>query len=307
MSVRHLPFFLLLIIIPVLGLSPATSLVLGIAVGVFFVQPFPSGVKTVSKYLLQASIVGLGFGMDLGKVAAAGGDGFFYTLLSLAAALAVGFMLGRWLKLDPSISYLISVGTAICGGSAIAAVSSVMKTDEKNVSVSIGIVFILNAVALLVFPVIGHYFAMDEHTFGIWSAIAIHDTSSVVGATAHYGTGDTALMTATTIKLARALWIIPITLFTAWFFRSEKSASVFPWFILFFLVASAIYTYLPFPAPLAQWVVRAAKTGFSITLFLIGSGITRAALRSVGFRPMLHGVLLWLLILSASLFLLLSA
>jgi uncharacterized integral membrane protein (TIGR00698 family) len=307
MSVKNLPFFLILITIPVLGISPAASLVLGIAVGVLFIQPFPSRVKTISKYLLQASIVGLGFGMDLGKVAAAGGEGFIYTLLSLAAALAVGFMLGRWLKLDPAISYLISVGTAICGGSAIAAVSSVMKTDEKNVSVSIGIVFILNAVALLVFPVIGHYFSMDEHTFGIWSAIAIHDTSSVVGATAHYGTGDTALMTATTIKLARALWIIPITLFTAWFFRSEKSASVFPWFILFFLVASAIYTYLPFPASLARGVVKASKTGFSVTLFLIGSGITRSALRSVGFRPMLHGVLLWLLILSVSLFLLLSA
>lgn len=299
---RRLPFYLFLLVILSAGVSPSLSLLLGLAVGVLFTNPHPAPTKVVSKYLLQASIVGLGFGMDLMKVAAAGSDGFMYTLVSLVATLTAGYLIGKWLRLDSAMSYLISVGTAICGGSAIAAVSSVMKPDERNVSVSIGIVFILNAVALLVFPPIGRYFGLDEHSFGVWAAIAIHDTSSVVGAASQYG--DTALMTATTIKLARALWIIPITLFTARYFHSGKSGASFPWFILWFLAASAVSTYLPVPAEISGVVVRLAKTGFSVTLFLIGSGITREALRSVGLRPMIHGVVLWLLVLSVSLFLL---
>ena len=298
----RLPFYLFLAIILVTGASPALSLLLGLVIGIFFTHPHPSPAKSISKYLLQASIVGLGFGMDLVKVAAAGSDGFLYTLLSLAATLTAGYFLGKWLRLETAMSYLISVGTAICGGSAIAAVSAVMKPDERNVSVSIGIVFILNAVALLVFPMIGSYFGLDEHTFGIWAAIAIHDTSSVVGAAAQYG--DTALMTATTIKLARALWIIPVTLFTARYFHADKSGAAFPWFILWFLAASAASTYLSIAPEISNTIVRFAKTGFSLTLFLIGSGITRDALRSVGLRPMVHGTLLWLLVLTVSLFLL---
>ncbi|MFM2135417.1 MAG: hypothetical protein RL021_817 [Bacteroidota bacterium] len=299
-NLRRLPFYLFLLVILAAGLSPSLSLLLGLVVGVFFTNPHPTQAKSVSKYLLQASIVGLGFGMNLMKVAAAGSDGFIYTLISLVATLSIGYLIGKWLRLESAMSYLISVGTAICGGSAIAAVSAVMKPDERNVSVSIGIVFILNAVALLVFPPIGRHFGLDEHSFGVWAAIAIHDTSSVVGAASQYG--DTALMTATTIKLARALWIIPITLITARYFHSGKSGASFPWFILWFLAASAVSTYLPVPAEISAVIVRFAKSGFSLTLFLIGSGITRDALRSVGLRPMIHGVVLWLLVLSVSLF-----
>lgn len=300
---KPLPFYLLLLTALVLQTNPGESLLLGLLVGLFFTQPHALLVKKTTKYLLQVAIVGLGFGMNFNAVVAAGGDGFLFTLFSLILALGLGHLLGRWLKLDSAISYLISVGTAICGGSAIAAVSQAMRTEERNISVSIGIVFILNAVALFIFPPIGHWFNLSQHEFGIWSAIAIHDTSSVVGAAAQYG--DEALQTATTIKLARALWIIPMTALTARFFKSGSSASGFPWFILFFLAASAATTYFNFSKAVTAPLVSAAKVGFSITLFLIGTGITRDALKKVGLRPMLHGALLWLIIMSAALMFLL--
>lgn len=275
---------------------------LGLVTGIFFKQPYQKQVKKVTKYLLQVSIVGIGFGMNLQKVLSAGSDGFVFTLLSLAAAMGLGYLLGRWLKIDQRISYLVSVGTAICGGSAIAAVSQVLKADERDISVSIGIVFILNAVALFIFPPIGHFAGLDENSFGIWAAIAIHDTSSVVGASAQYG--DSALMTATTIKLARALWIIPMTLLTALLFRTKSSAAAFPWFILFFLLASAVATYTAIPIEFSASVVKLAKTGFSVTLFLIGSGLSKDAIRHVGVKPLIHGVVLWIVILTTSLLLL---
>lgn len=302
---KAIPFFIGLAAVVLLQLAPSFSLLIGIAIGLFFIQPFPARTKLVTKYLLQVSIIGLGFGMDLHKVLAAGSSGFWYTLLSLSAALVAGYFIGKWLKIDPAISYLISAGTAICGGSAIAAVSQVMNVDEKKISVSIGIVFILNAVALLVFPPIGHFFGLTEGVFGIWSAIAIHDTSSVVGAAAQYG--DEALSVATTIKLARALWIIPLTIATSYFFRTKNSSASFPWFILFFLIASSASTYFGLSKELTTPIIRISKLGFSVTLFLIGTGISKTALRSVGVRPLLHGVILWLLILSTSLFLLLNA
>ncbi|MEY4594199.1 MAG: hypothetical protein RIQ47_609 [Bacteroidota bacterium] len=296
---RQLPFYILLLVVLLFQITPGESLLLGLLVGLFFVQPHPSVVKKSTKYLLQAAVVGLGFGMNFKAVVAAGSDGFLFTLFSLTIALGLGYLLGRWMKLDNAISYLISVGTAICGGSAIAAVSQAMRTDERNISVSIGIVFILNAVALFIFPPIGHWLGLSQHEFGVWSAIAIHDTSSVVGAAAQYG--DEALQVATTIKLARALWIIPLTALTARYFKSGNSTSGFPWFILLFLAASAATTYFNFSKEITTPLVSAAKAGFSITLFLIGTGITRDALRKVGFRPMLHGVLLWLIIMSAAL------
>jgi len=299
------PFFLALAVILIFSVTPASSLLIGVAIGLTLGQPFPSYTKHVTKHLLQASIVGLGFGMDLHKVLAAGSDGFWYTPLSLTSALIAGHFIGRWLKVDAAISYLISVGTAICGGSAIAAVSQVMHADNRKVSVSIGIVFILNAVALLIFPLIGHHFRLDENTFGIWAAIAIHDTSSVVGAATDYG--NEALAVATTIKLARALWIIPVTFLTAYFFKSEKSKAAIPWFIVFFLAASAINTYFGFPKQITEDVLKTAKAGFSVTLFLIGTGISKEALRAVGIRPLLQGVILWVLILTTSLILLLSS
>lgn len=293
-------FGLSLVLILVFFLSPSLSLVLGLLIGIVFGNPFPVQSKTVTKYLLQAAIVGLGFGMNFTKVMEAGKDGFVFTMLTISAAMGIGFLLGRILKVERIISYLISVGTAICGGSAIAAVSQVVDADQKDISVSIGTVFILNAIALFIFPPIGHYFGLTQQQFGIWAAIAIHDTSSVVGASSHYG--NEALMVATTVKLARALWIIPLALLTALVFKKQSSTSAFPYFILFFLVASLINTYTHIPDSVTRFILVASKTAFSITLFLIGAGISIKTIRAVGVRPLLQGVILWMFILVSSLF-----
>lgn len=292
-------FFISLAAIIGFALAPTFALSLGLLCGIVFGNPFPKQTKSVTKHLLQFSIIGLGFGMNFGKVIEAGKDGFVFTLVSLSAAMGLGFILGKLLKVDKVISYLISVGTAICGGSAIAAVSQVIGADEKEISVSIGTVFILNAVALFIFPIIGHAVGLSQQQFGIWAAIAIHDTSSVVGAASHYG--NEALMTATTIKLARALWIIPMALLTSVVFKKQSSASSFPWFILLFVGASILNTYLNIPVETTTLILKISKTGFSVTLFLIGSGISVAAIKEVGARPLLQGVLLWVIILFSSL------
>jgi uncharacterized integral membrane protein (TIGR00698 family) len=276
------------------NLPPTFSLALGLFIGIFSIQPFPAKTRTFTKYLLQFSVIGLGFGMEIGSVMSAGKDGFLFTILTIVLAMSLGFMIGRFLKVERVISYLISVGTAICGGSAIAAVSQVMDADDKDISVSIGTVFILNAVALFVFPAIGHLAGLGQQQFGLWSAIAIHDTSSVVGAASNYGTE--ALMTATTVKLARALWIVPLALLTSFIFRRNNSASAFPYFILFFILASAINSYLNIPEKVSHTIVSLAKTGFSLTLFLIGTGISVSKIKQVGARPLLQGVILWLMI-----------
>lgn len=280
-------------------LSPVTSLLMGMVNVMFFGNPFPRATKMTLKYLLQISIIGLGFGMNFTKVVAAGKDGFVFTLLTIGTSIGLGFIIGRLLKVERIISYLISVGTAICGGSAIAAISQVVEADENDVSVSIGTIFILNAVALFIFPTIGQVFHLSQEQFGIWAAIAIHDTSSVVGAATHYG--NEALMIATTIKLARALWIIPLVLITSVIFKKQSPASVFPWFILFFVLASLTNTYIALPTVFTQNILIISKTGFSLTLFLIGLGISPAKLKIVGFRPFLQGVILWLIILICSL------
>lgn len=280
-------------------LSPTTALLMGMAAVVIFGNPFPKATKSILKYLLQVSIIGLGFGMNFTKVVEAGSDGFVFTLLTIGVAIGLGFIIGRLLKVERIISYLISVGTAICGGSAIAAISQVVDADENDVSVSIGTVFILNAIALFIFPVIGNAFNLSQEQFGIWAAIAIHDTSSVVGASAQYG--NESLMVATTIKLARALWIIPLAIITSVIFKKQSSASTFPWFILLFVLASLANTYTSLPATLTENILILSKTGFSLTLFLIGLGISPSKLKSVGFRPLLQGVILWLIILICSL------
>lgn len=287
------------LLIIILQLQPTIALLMGMVVVFIFGNPYPKTTKVTIKYLLQASIIGLGFGMNFTKVVEAGRDGFVFTLLTIGFSIGLGFIIGRLLKVDRIISYLISVGTAICGGSAIAAISQVVDADENDVSVSIGTVFILNAAALFIFPVIGHTFNLSQEQFGIWAAIAIHDTSSVVGAAANYG--NESLMIATTIKLARALWIIPLALITSIIFKKQSSASSFPWFIMFFVFASIINTYLSLPETFTQNILTFSKTGFSITLFLIGLGISPAKLKIVGLRPLLQGVILWLTILICSL------
>jgi uncharacterized integral membrane protein (TIGR00698 family) len=280
-------------------LQPTVALLIGLTGVLIFGNPFPKITKTLTKYLLQVSIIGLGFGMNFTKVIEAGREGFAFTILTIGVAIAMGFIIGRLLRVERIISYLISVGTAICGGSAIAAISQVVDADENDVSVSIGTVFILNAVALFIFPTIGHAMNLTQEQFGIWSAIAIHDTSSVVGAASRYG--NEALMIATTVKLARALWIIPLAIITSLVFRKVNKASALPWFILMFVVASILNTYLQLPQSMTSKVLIVSKVGFSLTLFLIGLGITPARLKSVGFRPLLQGILLWVIILVGSL------
>lgn len=299
-NLKAILFFVLIGLIIFFKLSPSLSLVLGLAMGIFTGNPFPAKTKVATKYLLQGSVIGLGFGMNFTAVVAAGKDGFVFTLLTITSAIGLGFLLGRIFKVEKVISYLISVGTAICGGSAIAAISQVVEADEKDISISIGTVFILNAVALFIFPPIGHYFGMTQEQFGIWSAIAIHDTSSVVGAASHYG--NESLLIATTIKLARALWIIPLAFLTSFIFKKQSKASAFPWFILFFVIASLVNTYVNIPEFVKAGILSLSKIGFSLTLFLIGTGISLKNIKAVGPRPLLQGIALWVIILSGSLF-----
>ena len=294
-------FFAFPVMVIVFSWSPGVALLLGLIIGLLFTNPFPLQSKVLIKYLLQASIIGLGFGMNISKVMEAGRDGFVFTLVTISFAMGIGYILGILFKVDRVISHLISCGTAICGGSAIAAVSQALKAEDNEISVSIGTVFILNAIALFIFPPIGNYFNLTQEQFGIWSAIAIHDTSSVVGAASKYG--NEALMIATTIKLARALWIIPLVLLTSFIFKNKNSSWDFPWFIIFFVAASLINSTFHLPEKLTMNIVAIAKTGFSITLYLIGTGISVASLRKVGARPMLQGVTLWIIIIVASLFL----
>jgi len=292
-------FFIAFILIIVFQLSPTVALILGITGATILGNPFAASSKVLLKYLLQVSIIGLGFGMNFTRVVEAGRDGFVFTLLTIGFSIGLGFIIGRFLKVERIISYLISVGTAICGGSAIAAISQVVEADENDVSVSIGTVFILNAIALFIFPMIGTVFHLSQEQFGIWAAIAIHDTSSVVGAAANYG--NESLMIATTIKLARALWIIPLAIITSVIFKKQSRVSSFPWFILFFVLASLVNTYLVLSPVVTQNILTAAKVGFSLTLFLIGMSISPAKLKIVGFRPLLQGIILWIIIMICSL------
>lgn len=274
--------------------SPPIALALGLALALLVGNPYEHVSGRLSKALLQWSVVGLGFGMNLSSVWVASKTGFALTVMTIAGTLLFGWILGRALKMDRTTSLLISSGTAICGGSAIAAVGGVLDADRRAMSVSLGTVFILNAVALFIFPVIGHALQMGQQQFGLWAAIAIHDTSSVVGAATKYG--DQALEMATNVKLARALWIFPIAIGLALTRPKRAGAVKFPWFILWFLAAAAVCTYWPRGGETYQWIVVAAKRGLTLTLFLIGATLSREAIKSVGLRPLIQGVLLWILV-----------
>jgi uncharacterized integral membrane protein (TIGR00698 family) len=278
--------------------SPPLALALGLVFALTLGHPYPQHNSKATKLLLQISVVGLGFGMNLAKVVEAGRTGFLFTVATIVGTLGLGWLAGRAMHIDPSTSHLISSGTAICGGSAIAAVGPVINASDEEMSVSLGTVFILNSVALFVFPLIGHRLGMTQGEFGVWSAIAIHDTSSVVGAASKYGAE--ALAIATTVKLTRALWIVPLTLATAFFFKKTAKITI-PWFILWFVVATIIRTYSPVALP---WdaIVKVARIGLTITLFLIGAGLSRKSLARVGARPLLLGILLWITISAVSLF-----
>ena len=296
-------FFTLVVVC--LMISPPAALALGLILAFTIGNPFPSETKKTTKYLLQVSVVLLGFGMNLASVVKAGKNGILFTIATIFGTLVLGFLIGKLLKINDKISALISSGTAICGGSAIAAVAPAIDADADETSVSLGTVFILNSVALFVFPIIGHSLNLTENQFGVWSAIAIHDTSSVVGAAAKYG--DEALRIATTVKLARALWIAPVALLFAFLYRaksSEKKTKIaIPWFIFLFLLATVIRTYTPAEVPpsIFDSLVNLAKAGLTVTLFLIGASLSRETLKNVGIKPLIQGVLLWLVISLVSL------
>ena len=277
-----------------LWVSPAVALFMGIAIALTIGAPYPKSNKKLSKYLLQAAVVGLGFGMNLHSALAAGKEGMLFTIVSVVGVMVVGVTLGKLLGVNPKNAYLISSGTAICGGSAIAAVSPIIDADDNDTSLALATIFILNAIALFIFPPIGEALGLSQQQFGTWAAIAIHDTSSVVGAGAAYG--EEALQVATTIKLTRALWIFPLALISILVFRSKGKKIAIPWFILFFILAMVANTYLSIPAEVSGVIVKVAKKALSLTLFLIGCGLSLGAIRKVGAKPLILGVVLWALI-----------
>ena len=281
--------------------TPPVALFLGLVFALLCGQAYPKFNKKVSKKLLQYSVVGLGFGMNLYASLASGKEGMMFTVISVIGTMLIGMFIGRkMLKLSRDTSYLISSGTAICGGSAIAAVGPVIKARESDMSVALATIFVLNAIALFVFPVLGQWLGLSQQEFGTWAAIAIHDTSSVVGAGAAYG--EEALQVATTIKLTRALWIIPLALATSFIFRSEGKKVSIPWFILWFIVAILVNTYVLCGMPeVGKAISGLARKGLVITMFFIGASLSTNVLKAVGVKPLVQGVLLWLVISIGSL------
>lgn len=300
--------------------TPPIALTVGMAVALTLGNPYSAFTKKSSKTLLQACVVFLGFGMDLGVVLRAGRDGLVFAAITIVGTCAAGMLLGRLLKMSSKLSALVSCGTAICGGSAIAAVGSVIAAGEGEMTVAMGTVFMLNAVALYVFPPLGHALHLSQTQFGTWAGVAIHDVSSVVGAASQYGA--TSLQVATAVKLSRALWIIPVTVAAAAFFRQPTPVAVtsntigfdpnqtparhkgkmqVPWFIGLFLLASVIRSYSPAVAHVAPQISTVARQGLTLTLFLIGLGLSRKTLKAVGFKPLIQAVVLFLLISTTAL------
>lgn len=289
--IEKILFFVLLLTCLTPYISIPVALFMGLAFALFFRNPYPDTSKKTSKYLLQASVIGLGFGMNLFEALKAGKEGIVFTIVSVFGVLLLGILMGRIFRLEKTIAYLISAGTAICGGSAIAAVAPIVKAKDTEISVSIGTVFILNAIALFIFPILGHTLNLSQDQFGTWAAIAIHDVSSVVGASAAFG--EEALKIATTVKLTRALWIIPVAIVTSFFFKQKSDKIYKPWFILFFTLAMLVNTFLPLSEFITGNILWLAKKGFAITLFLIGTDLSLKVIKTVGIKSVLFGVILW--------------
>lgn len=285
-------------------ISAPLALLCGLAFALIFPNPYPKFNKKTSKYLLQVAVVCLGFNMNLQESLKSGSEGMLFTVVSVVGVMALGVLVGYWLHINRKTAYLISSGTAICGGSAIAAVGPVLKANENEMAVSLGVIFILNSLGLFIFPPLGHLFEMTQQQFGTWAAIAIHDTSSVVGAGEAYG--EEALQTATLIKLTRALWIIPLAIATMFIFRDKTAKISIPWFIFIFVLAMVVNTYVALPAWFVSSMVWIAKRGMVVTLFLIGASLSIASIRSVGVKPLLQAVLLWIVISVSSLFVVLE-
>jgi len=302
---QKIVFFLLILACLTPFVSPPIALALGLILAFTIGNPFAEQTTKVTRILLRGSVILLGFGMNLTTVVKAGKDGILFTVTTIFGTLILGYFVGRWLKINRKTSDLISAGTAICGGSAIAAVAPAIRANGDETSVSLGTIFILNSIALFIFPTIGHALNLSQNQFGVWAAIAIHDTSSVVGAAAKYG--NEALQIATTVKLARALWIAPVALLFAFLYRPKhgetKIIEIIPWFVFLFILATVIRTYAPsqIPPSLFDSLVMLAKTGLTVTLFLIGASLSAETLKKVGAKPLIQGVLLWIIISLVSL------
>lgn len=298
---------LILFPMPLIGLpniSAPIALAAGLVFAFVFENPCPKFNKKTSKYLLQVAVVCLGFNMNLHESLRSGAEGMMFTVVSVIGVMIMGVMIGYWLSINRKTAYLISSGTAICGGSAIAAVGPVVKADSDEMGVSLGVIFILNSIALFIFPPIGHWFDMTQTQFGTWAAIAIHDTSSVVGAGEIYG--ESALQTATLIKLTRALWIIPLALVTMFIFRDKTGKISIPWFIFIFVAAMIVNTYVPLPDAFTATMVWIARRGMVVTLFMIGASLTLKMIRAVGIKPLILAVTLWIVISVSSLMVVLN-
>lgn len=304
LNLNRVLFILLLLACLTPWVSAPVALFAGLSFSLLFGNPYSGITKKGTGLLLKASVIGLGFGIHAEKALEAGSKGFLFTVVTIFGTITLGYLISKWLKIESKTSHLISCGTAICGGSAIAAIAPVIKAGQNQISMALGTVFILNAVSLFVFPVIGHLLHLSQSQFGIWAAIAIHDTSSVVGASGKYGAE--AMQIATTVKLARALWIIPVVFFSAMVFKNGQAKITIPYFILLFFIAMLLNSYVPGIAPLSSIVTFIAGKGIIITLFLIGSDLSKETLRSVGFKPFFQGILLWLVISVSSLLVILQ-
>ncbi|PXV67387.1 putative integral membrane protein (TIGR00698 family) [Dysgonomonas alginatilytica] len=295
-------FILLVILCLFPFVEPPVALLAGFILSFTIGHPYLHLNSKATKILLQASVVGLGFGMNLFEAMEAGKEGLIFTVSSIVLTLGFGLLLGKLFHISKKTSVLVSSGTAICGGSAIAAMVPIIDANEEETSVSLGVIFVLNSVALFIFPVIGHLLSMTQEQFGLWSAIAIHDTSSVVGAAHKYG--EEALKIATTIKLERALWIIPLSFVTALLYRKGKVS--IPYFIFLYVIAMVINTFVPAIQYVSPAIVMVAKRGLTLTLFLIGAGLSKEALKNIGIKPLLQGIILWVFISVMSLVVILN-
>lgn len=298
-AIIKISFIVLGIICLLPFITAPVALVIGIVFSFVLGNPYEAISKKIINKLLKISVIGLGFGMNAYSALKAGKEGFLFTVVSIISVMLLGYLLARILKIEKITGYLISAGTAICGGSAIAAVSPLVKATPNQISVALAVVFTLNSIALLLFPVIGNMLALTQQQFGLWCAIAIHDTSSVVGAASKYGAQ--ALEVATTVKLARALWIIPLSFLTVMLFKNKETKINIPWFIGFFILAMLLNTYFLPVQKISPYLVTLAKAGLTITLFLIGAGLSPKVLKSVGVKPLLLALLLWIIISVGSL------
>lgn len=296
---KRILFILLAIFCITPWASSPIALALGFLLAVCVGNPFEKHLHKYIHLLLQISIVGLGFGLKLNEALQAGKTGFILTIISIVTVMLLGYLLGKVFKLDAKLSYLVSVGTAICGGSAIAATSPIIKPSTKQISLALAIIFTLNSIALFVYPPIGHLLHLTQEHFGLWCAVGIHDTSSVVGAAGKYG--NEALKVATTVKLARALWIIPVSVITMFIFKNKETKIKIPWFIGWFIFAILVNTYFPVFAYLSTIITVLAKSGLNLTLFLIGSSLSLETLKTIGLKPLATAILLWVTISIGSL------